>query len=181
MNIDLDIDNRHIEESFDRIARELLNNRILLVNDSKFILTEIEFYYFFKNHHEDNYTHIHSRNSGEWRFHNQGLDITFQSSKESDGGILLRGLNIDNDFINGPRKVIRKIFEYFNKVTDENKLQLIASKSRDTKIIKTYRHLPNKQKHPDFHDKYYRYLTNLEKLEISRSEKERIERKSLIL
>jgi hypothetical protein len=181
MNLDLNIDNSHIEESFDRIARDILNNSILLANDSKFILTEIEFYYFFKGKHEDNYTHTHNRNAGEWRFHNQGIDITFQSSEESDGGILIRGFRIDNEFINGPRKIISKIFEHFNKITDENKLQLIASKSRDDEIIKTYRHLPNKTTYPAYHNTFYRYLTNLDKLNIALSEKNKIRSNHLVL
>ena len=175
------IDNKNIEKSFDRIANDILNKKVLLVNGNEFIITEIEFYYFFEKIHEDNYTHEHRRNVGEWRFHNQGIDITFQSTKESDGGILIRGIKIDNEHINGPRKIIQKIFEFFGKVTSENKLQLINTESRNSKIVKTFRHLPNKHQIAEFHNKYYRYLTNLENLDIPSSEKEMINKNSTFL
>lgn len=179
--MNLNIDNKNIEKSFDRIATEILNKKILLVNDYEFILTEIEFYYFFNKVHEDNYTHEHKRDAGEWRFHNQGIDITFQWTDESDGGILIRGLKIENEYVNGPRKIIQKIFENFDKVTAENRLQLLDSKNRNSRIIRTFRHLPNKHQVPEYHNKHYRYLTNLENLDISNSMKEMIKINSAIL
>ncbi len=71
MNLNVDVNN--VEKSFDRIAREILNEKVLLVNDTQFILTEIEFYFFQENEHEDKYTHEHERDGGEWRFHSQGI------------------------------------------------------------------------------------------------------------
>src|SRR5688572_17782985 len=100
--INFEINNCEIEKSFDRIALELLRRKALIVNNKVFRFTEIEFYYFNEDYHKDQYTHPHKRESGEWRFHNQGIDITFESSEKCDGGILIRGILIDSEYVNGP-------------------------------------------------------------------------------
>ncbi len=106
------------------------------------------------------------------------FDITFQVTDESDGGILIRGVKVGKDYVNGPRKIITKIFEVFGKVTSENKLQLVDSENRNKEIIKTFRHLPNKVTYPEFHDKYYRYITYLDDVDITESQKDLIREKS---
>lgn len=179
--MNLNIDNENIEKSFDRIATEILNKKILFVNEIEFRLTEIEFYYYHEDSHKDNYTHEHKRDYGEWRFHNQGLDITFQSDNKSDGGILIRGIQVNTKYVNGPRKIIREIFENFSKTTNENTILLSDSAERNARILKTFRHLPNKHQVPEFHNKHYRYLTNLESLDIPNSIKEMIKKNSAYL
>src|SRR5687767_8055609 len=148
--MNFEIDNKEIEKSFDRIASELLKRKALIVNNKVFRFTEIEFYYFNEEYHEDKYTHEHERESGEWRFHNQGIDITFKGSEKCDGGILIRGILIDSEYINGPIKSIRKIFEAFGKVTESTSIILKDAEIRDETIIKTFRHLPNTVTYPDF-------------------------------
>lgn len=179
--MNLNIENENIEKSFDRIATEILNKKTLFVNEKSFRITEIEFYYFHEDFHKDNYTHEHKRDFGEWRFHNQGLDITFQSNEKSDGGILIRGIQVNNEYVNGPRKIIRKIFEHFGKVSKENKILLSNSTKRNLKILKTFRHLPNKHQEPEFKNKQYRYLTDLENLDMPNSIKEIIKGNSTYL
>ncbi|MCF6367094.1 MAG: hypothetical protein L3J35_12965 [Bacteroidales bacterium] len=183
--MDYSIDNKDVEKSFDRIALELLRKSLLIVNDIQFEITEIEFYYFHEKYHPDKYTHEHDREVGEWRFHNQGIDITLQSGQGYDGGILLRGLKQVNSigekekkYINGPRKILMRVFEKFGKVYDENVLKIDNRNEDDYEIIKTFRHLPNKIHHKDFHNKYYRYLTDLGELDISKSIKTEIKQKS---
>ncbi len=179
--MDLKIDNDNIEKSFDRIASDLLTKMTLFVNDKEFQITEIEFYYFHEDHHKDNYTHIHERNEEEWRFHNQGLDITFMGNEKQDGGILIRGIKVEDKYINGPRNIIKKIFETFNKVTDSNIIILKKTVDRPNNIIKTFRHLPNKVQDPLFHNKYYRYLVNLDDLDIPNSIKNKIKENSITI
>ncbi|MBX2964579.1 MAG: hypothetical protein KF845_00435 [Cyclobacteriaceae bacterium] len=173
--MNLEIDNTRIEHSFDRIAKDLLTTKALYVNKKIFRFTEIEFYYFNEKYHKDEYTHEHERHSGEWRFHNQGIDITFSSDNASDGGILIRGILSDLKFVNGPKKSIGKIFEAFGKVTEPTSIVLKDAEKRETTVIKTFRHLPNKITFPDFHEKHYRYLTDLENLKIDSRIKQKIQ------
>ena len=174
------INPKEVEESFDRIAKSLLQEYVIVINDKEFRLTEIEFYFFHPDH-QDNYTHVHRQKEGAWRFHNQGLDITLQGNKEQDGGILIRGLKHDK-YVNGPGRIIRALFENFGKVDSSNIIQLNKITKQDKQIIKTFRHLPNKIEYAEFHHKYYRYLVDIEKLpQIPNSEKNKIKSNSVIL
>lgn len=164
--MNLDINPLKIEESFDRIAKELLLEKGIYINDKIFRFTEIEFYYFNEELHPDEYTHEHSRAGGQWRFHNQGIDITLPSQDKIDGGILIRGISVDQKYINGPRKVINAFFEAFGSVINNTHFVLKECNKRDLKIIKTFRHLPNKIKYPHFHTKHYRYIVEFEKTNI---------------
>ena len=177
--MNLSINKENVEGSFDSIASDLLRKKALFINNTEIRFTEIEFYYFNANH-QDNYTHKHKRNEGEWRFHNQGLDITFQGNDTIDGGILIRGIFVDGEFINGPRRVVGRIFEIFGNVNNESHLVLKDSSERHCEILKTFRHLPN-EVHPNFHHKPYRYLTDLDNLIIQKSIIEKIKLKSIEL
>jgi len=173
--MNLEIDNWQIEKSFDRIAIELLNKKVLIVNEIIFRFTEIEFYYFHHEYHRDEYTHKHLRRAGEWRFHNQGIDITLNGNEESDGGILIRGVFVDSEYINGPKNSLKKIFEAFGDITKQTSIVLKDYNMIEKKIIKTFRHIPNKEVHFDFHKKHYRYLIDLTELKISDAIKKEIE------
>ena len=168
------INDSYIEQSFDNIAKQLLSGHILVVNEWELEITEIEFYYFKKKKHEDNYTHPHKRNAGEWRYHNQGIDITLQGEDDQDGGILVRGIKINDKYINGPLKTVRVIMECMGSVQNPATIQLISKTHGRKMIIKTFRHLPNKIKYVEFHDKKYRYLIDLDDLEIFESIKAQI-------
>ncbi len=177
--MNLSIDNSAIENSFDRIARELLTSKTLVVNGQIFRFTEIEFYYFHKDYHPDGYTHRHLRKSGEWRFHNQGIDITLEGNNVQDGGILIRGILVDGKYVNGPIKCLQRIFEAFGKATELTSFILKDDAARNIPIIKTIRHLPNSIKHDAFHDKLYRYLVEFEKLTIPAPSRINIQSKHL--
>lgn len=171
MALDLTINEDKIEESFDRIANDLLKNYALFVNNVEYRFTEIEFYYFNEIKHPDKYTHEHNRDEGEWRFHNQGIDLTFQSSDKIDGGILIRGILKENKYVNGPRKVLGEIFQSFGNALDSTLFVLKPTLTRDIDIHKTFRHLPNKNNDENYHKKPYRYLTDIEELDIPSSQK----------
>jgi len=175
--MDFKIDNNDIEGSFDRIARKLLTESVLKVNDKTLEITEIEFYYFCPDLHEDKYTHPHSFEAGKWRYHNQGLDITLQGSDIQDGGILIRGIKVGELYVNGPLKVVQKIYETFTQCTDVNQLILLEVPQNDKKLLKTFRHIPNKVSFPEFHNLYYRYLSDLDFLDIPTKEKAEIREK----
>lgn len=170
----LNIDPHNIERSFDLIACELINKKLLAVNEMEFRFTEIEFYYYHEEYHQDKYTHDHKLEAGKWRFHNQGLDITFQGTNISDGGILIRGINSKDKFVNGPRKILQEIFKAFGEITQPTTIQLKDASPLNIEVYKTFRHLPNKESFPEFHNKHYRYLVDPANLEISNAIKQSI-------
>ncbi len=170
--MNLNINKNDVEGSFDRIAKELLLGYAITINGKEFHLTEIEFYFYHPNH-QDNYTHKHRLQEGMWRMHNQGLDITLQGNKEQDGGILIRGIK-NEKYINGPRRIVWTLFEHFGQIEKPNIIQLTKTPRLNKRIIKTFRHLPNKKIHPGFHKKHYRYLVDLDELQMSDSEKVKI-------
>jgi hypothetical protein len=154
-----------VVQSFERISKELLNCYSLKINDSTFLFTEIEFYYFYKGVHEDENTHEHEFKSGMWRCHNVGLDITFESILPDvcDGGILIRGIKqvepfTEKPFVNGPRRVINKIFDNLNDVmslnTGINLFKLPRPLGRE--IFRTSR---QNVKEETYKDSKYRYFT----------------------
>lgn len=161
------IDDSNIEQSFNNIAKELMNENVIMVNDKAFEFTEIEFYFFKKGVHEDIYTHKHKRKAGEWRIHNQGLDITLEGNEEQYGGILIRGLSNENTCINGPIKALGFLFESIGSVYNPSTLMLKSKDLEGKKIIKTFRHIPTKIQDKVYHYKKYRYIVELEKLDIS--------------
>ena len=173
--MDFSIDEDRIENSFDYIAKELLLNHVIKVNNASCEITEIEFYYFNERKHPDYYTHDHNRRKGEWRLHKQGLDITFDGTKKGiDGGVLIRGLRIQEKYVNGPIRCLREIFKLMGSVQEKNYLQIVKEPLEKAEIIKTTRHLPNKVRYEDYHSKEYRYIKNLEQLSITSKEKESI-------
>ena len=173
MNFIVDIDN--ITSSFDSIAKKLLLGHVICINDKDIELTEIEFYYFHEKKHPDNYTHPHNRQAGQWRLHKQGIDLTFDgTTKGQDGGILIRGIKMDNKFINGPIRCLAALFEAMQDAQEKNYFILNHKRLIDSEIIKTFRHLPNKVQYKDFHLKKYRYLKDFENLIIHTKDKNRI-------
>lgn len=175
-----------IQASFDRIAEDLITNWNLKVNDTHFTFTELEFYFFKYNIHEDNATHEHDYGEGKWRFHLQGLDITFPTTDNSDGGILLRGIKSEKEFINGPKRVLTTIFRKMNPVSEiHNQFGLVpAQEKQDIIIYKTLRHGLSKSQDNEFKDSFYRYYTDIDfwnPKHVGATDKDRIRRKSVIL
>lgn len=169
--MNLEIDNNDIEGSFDRIAKEIITQKALFVNEKVFRFTEIEFYYFYKDIHTDSCTHPHLRNEGEWRLHEQGFDITFKGTDIRDGGILIRGVLVDGEYINGPIKTLGAILQAFGKVTEKTSFIIKDAEPRDVKIIKTFRHNLNEKESPNFFGKHYRFLCDFNDLKIKKAEK----------
>ena len=152
-----------IEKSFERISKELLNNYSIRINDFIFHFTEIEFYYYYKGIHEDENTHEHNLPSGKWRCHNQGLDITFESTNISDGGILIRGIKqinpfLEEQYVNGSRRVLFKLFECMNDVLTTNS-GLVIEKLTNPHNHEIYRTSRQGIKQDTYINNKYRYFT----------------------
>ncbi|MCK4653577.1 MAG: hypothetical protein KAU01_03950 [Candidatus Cloacimonetes bacterium] len=141
-------DQEKIECSFNKIAEKILNNYLLKINCNEYRITEIEFYYndeCCNNYHPDPYTHRHYRQrlNAQWYFHRKGrggLDITFGKGKNCKvyGGILIRAIekynqnktNENDNYSEGPCKVVEKIFEVIKSKEDKNRLKKIIKGKR---------------------------------------------------
>jgi len=111
--------NIHKNDNFDNfgnifyeVSKELFGNYNLIINDKKYVLTEIEFYYFNTQTHKDLYTHLHCMQLEFNKFYvheksanRGGIDFTFGDGTNF-GGILIRGLKREDEIlITGPAKV----------------------------------------------------------------------------
>lgn len=166
MTLNLKIDNQMLENDFERIASEIMNDWILQVENSKYRVTEIEFY-FKSDKHLDNYTHGHElqKKIGQWYFHGSGVDITFGNDNYY-GGILIRAIyKLDpdgNKYIYGPIKVVTELLSsitsvYYNTFA----LGLIPDKEKiiqREKPIAAPRVGLNSKNDSTMHDKLYRFL-----------------------
>lgn len=161
---------KSIVNSFENISKTLFFNYEFRVNNSVFHFTEIEFYYYHESQHPDKNTHEHSiKSNGRWRGHNQGLDMTFQSTEMSDGGILIRGLKRvqpEVEYINGSRRVIFKLFSCFNDVLSMNSGFYLVKLSESLHREKIFRTSRQGITQPTFLDSKYRYFTEFDKWDI---------------
>ena len=89
---------------FKKLAEILLKDIKIQKGDKKYLLTDIEFYWY-TNTHRDIITYPRKCSAGMWYFHSSGVDISFESDvlTEGDnkpilnkdarfGGILIRGI-----------------------------------------------------------------------------------------
>jgi len=162
--MNLEIDNKDIEGSFNRIASGLMNEYVLKVENTQYRITEIEFYYR-NNSHNDNYIHEHpfQKTKGKWYFHGSGIDITF-GSEEAFGGILLRAVyNLNSGkYIYGPINIISEIFSNIESVFETNlSFGFVSTKVGQLnyeKPIQAPRVGLNSNKNQEMYQKHYRYL-----------------------
>lgn len=119
-NPEIDLSNRStVEASFDKMATELFNNFVLLVNDAVFRLIDFEFYYYSKQVFEDIYAHQHEAqlSSGKWYFHGSGMDITIGNG-QNHGGILIRAIaEISSNGVHSEHYITREIHGPLNVKT----------------------------------------------------------------
>lgn len=115
-----------IYSSFKKIAKSLMNDYKIIVNDSTYRIIECEFYYK-SERHNDPYVHNHIRqkeSKGEWYLHPSGLDITL-GNENGAGGILIRGIvKVPKEIrkpdyhesVDGPLNVCTEIFKSLGSV-----------------------------------------------------------------
>lgn len=126
---------------FRRIAEHLMNECILIVGDGRYRFTELEFYYFNKAKHADEYSHKHKmqQKKGYWYFHGSGLDITFGDQEFYDG-ILIRSIknlkiqSLKESFINGPIVCIQALFSNFGPIDTSNKFDFCIKEAKSVVI-----------------------------------------------
>ncbi len=86
---------KDIEPQFRVIANRLMNEAVIIVDETEFRVTEVEFYLFHSELHPDPFVHCHEiqKTSMLWYFHESGygVDLTF-GCNDYYGGILIRGL-----------------------------------------------------------------------------------------
>lgn len=121
--MNLEISNKESPfKDFKRIATSLMSDHVLIVSETTYRFTSLEFYYFEKDNHPDIYSHQHAHQStsGEWYFHGSGLDITF-GSEGVYGGILIRGIKHLNEkkYFNGPLICVQELFKGFGSVNND--------------------------------------------------------------
>lgn len=135
-----------IEEIFDKIALELLTNCTVITPQSKYYLTEIEFYYY-RNIHPDPYVHRNKRQLEfcSWYFHRfkkidsflkfsrNGMDITFGDIESNVyGSILIRKIkNTETkEITSGINRVVKKLIKDI-----ENKETTILATAENVNIF----------------------------------------------
>ena len=166
MTLDLTIHEDKIDESFERIANDLMNNWLLKIESEIYRITEIEFYYKSESHN-DPYSHGHvlQKEKEKWYFHGSGIDITF-GTNETYGGILIRAIyNFKEDnYIYGPLNCATEIFNtlgnIYNKVMS---FGLIPSREFNSAIeteipICAPRVGLSPQKNKAYSERFYRFL-----------------------
>lgn len=87
-----------IESLFLEFSKQLMNNYSLYINTKKFEFTELEFYYFKCDVHEDTHIHLVEKQKEELKLYvhkknwpRGGIDLTF-GDDSFYGGILIRGV-----------------------------------------------------------------------------------------
>jgi 3-methyladenine DNA glycosylase Mpg len=178
------------DNDFDDVSDLILNKSILIINDCKYRICEIEFY--LRNEgHDDQYTHTNPDQQlyGKFYFHKykngtyksgtyKGLDITL-GNKKSHCGILIRSCyDIKNkEFIEGPCKSVNEILKQYdcntiNEFTN-NKILDVLNNSRHF-IIDDYKskketiyhgsRIGLSDKYPEYRNKPYRYVIMKDKI-----------------
>lgn len=193
------LDYEDLDESyFPMMADILLNNCLLLINDKKYRLVEIEFY-LKCNSHNDSYTHcntdqllmhtfyFHKFNTGTYKAGTfKGMDIIFGDKKtNSYFGILLRSIqNMANDeIIEGPCNVVNRILKEYNlNSIDEftnyknfdifknaRNFRLVLNNDLVGKKIFFGPRIGLSDKYPEYQNRFYRFLTDKEKIKKKKS------------
>ena len=99
-------DNRELFQlEFDRIAKRILGEYLLVTPKQSYVIREIEFYYF-SEHHQDYYCHKNPKQltNSNFYFHRyvspekylnlkqKGIDLTIGNSYNCYGGVLIRAI-----------------------------------------------------------------------------------------
>ena len=96
---------------FKGIAENLLSNFVIRKGDKLYRMVEIEFYY--NKTDTAHITYERMTEAGEWFNHDFGVDLTFKSNEKSYGGILIRSIEYNGKFCNGPLKTRALLFQFY--------------------------------------------------------------------
>lgn len=101
-----------IESSFADLASSLMNHFAIRKGDRYYRFVEIEFYHNLTDG-GSSITYPRLAEACEYFFHKSGVDLTFKSTRDRFGGILIRSLACEDRFINGPLCVVDELFDQF--------------------------------------------------------------------
>ncbi len=134
-----------IESIFKDIAKNLLNNFVIRKGDKLYRMVEIEFYYNLTD--TAHITYERMTEAGEWFNHDFGVDLTFKSNEKSYGGILIRSIECDEKFCNGPLKTRALLFKFdaFGEKNDVPKLEYCQRAEMIEPIAATRYNISEKQ------------------------------------
>ncbi len=127
------------EKKFKEIADKLFHEFAIETHDSKFRITELEFYWNSPDH-IDNTTYSRkyvNPKSGDWFFHYSGVDIALKNENNSGhGGILLRSIyDIEKEErYKGPMVCAMRLFSCTNAFEDTIKTKIIPYQFPKTEI-----------------------------------------------
>jgi len=143
LNLTIDETNlQTIEASFSRIANEILNEHIILIDSRKYRVITIEFYFYNNTNHKDENSHAlkYSRAKerqllyAKWYLHkisinskykHKGLDFTF-GNKENFGGILIKEiLDIETNIKFTQSKLVDEFIKVLKPSSKEEFLEMI--------------------------------------------------------
>ncbi len=105
-----------VKKYFTEVAQMLMNNYVISKSKIEYEIVEIEFYLFNSNHPD---VIVYPRNcvAGQWFFLQSGVDLTFATTNEQFGGILIRGLREiggERKQIFGPQNCVNLLWDKFN-------------------------------------------------------------------
>jgi hypothetical protein len=145
-------DEKSADETFKKIACELMSNYEIRKGEETYDFIEIEFYYHSEKHPD---TSVYARNTeiGQWFTHLSGVDIAFESTEEEisarkfvnvhGGGILIRSIRNrkTKEFICGPLNTMIFLFNYIHFcLNNNNDIPVIEKrKIKDSNSIKILR------------------------------------------
>lgn len=107
-----DLNSENVQEIFERIAKNLLNNFCIKCGETTtYFLEEIEFYYYKEGVWCDSITYKREGyNVGDFFYHLSGVDICFNCRTNAYGGLLIRSISTtEGKIIYGPLKCLMEI------------------------------------------------------------------------
>ena len=137
-----------LETEFAGIAKDLLfNTEIIIGEDIRYTLEDIEFYYYKKGVFEEGYnicTYPRDCDAGDFFWHYSGVDICFKSYDDAFGGILIRSMrkkvgNTDEGLIGGPMRCATDLANCCVKTGESIKLKIHEQEKDNRTPLKTIR------------------------------------------
>ncbi len=145
-----------VEESFKRIAKTLITNKALKVNNRLFAFIDLEFYYWHTVHQDSYCKNVnHNRPTGELELHRYGVDISLGNDQQNGfGGILIRGLFDTKDGVISKSQVVKEIYNQIK--IGYNEVGIVDYTPIWNSIFATTR--KNLGENSEFKDSKYRFL-----------------------
>ena len=123
-----------ISNYFSETAELLMNGYVISKRGIEYEIIDIEFY-LFTPEHQDVITYPRNCKAGEWFFHQSGVDLTFATTENQFGGILIRGLREAGEKdpkAVGPLKCVDLLWDKFSAFeVVESEIPIITKASKD--------------------------------------------------